>query len=156
LLTGNRAQFFAIDSVALDARQLDWLDDQLDKSRAAWKICFFHHPLYTSGRYSWTSGSRRRSLEPLLVRHGVDVVFSGHEHLYERMSPQSGVMYFVNGAAGSVRTGDLQPSDYAAKGYDRDLTFMLIEIAGDTMYFQAISRTGETIDNGKVVRKKPS
>jgi len=41
------------------------------------------------------------------------------------------------------------------KSYDRDLHFMLFEVAGDQMYFQAISRTGETIDSGLIARKKP-
>ena len=40
-----------------------------------------------------------------------------------------------------------------AKGYDRDLSFMLIEIAGDSLYFQCISRTGETIDSGRITKK---
>ena len=53
---------------------------------------------------------RRSTLERVLIEHQVDVVFSGHEHLYERMPPQSGVMYFVVGASGAVRTGDLRPS----------------------------------------------
>ena len=90
------------------------------------------------------------------IEHQVDVVFSGHEHFYERMAPQSGVMYFVVGASGSVRTGDLRPSSYQATGYDDDLSFMLVEIAGDTLYFRAVSRLGEIVDSGKIVRTKSS
>jgi hypothetical protein len=65
-------------------------------------------------------------------------------------------MHFVVGASGSVRIGDLQPSSYQARGYDRDLSFMLIEIAGNAMYFRAVNRVGETIDRGKIVRTKAS
>jgi hypothetical protein len=79
-------------------------------------------------------------------------VFAGHEHLYERMAPQSGVMYFVVGASGSVRVGDLRPSRYQAVGYDRDLSFMLAEIAGNAMYFRALNRLGETIDSGRIAK----
>lgn len=155
-VAGDRVQFFALDSVNLDAGQLSWVDRQLSESNAEWKIVFFHHPVYSSGRYALESATRRRTLEQVLIEHEVDVVFSGHEHLYERMSPQAGVMYFVAGAAGAVRAGDLRPSSYQAKGYDRDLSFMLVEIAGDTLYFRAVNRLGETVDSGKIVKKKIS
>ena len=52
--------------------------------------------------------------------------------------------------------GDLRPSSYEAAGYDRDLSFLLVEILGDTMYFRAVNRVGETVDSGKIVRTKPS
>jgi hypothetical protein len=155
-VVGDRVQFFALDSVNLDDEQLIWFDRASSESRAEWKIAFFHHPIYSSGRYALSSATRRVSLEHVLVEHQVDVVFSGHEHLYERMAPQNGVVYFVAGASGAVRTGDLRPSPYQALGYDRDLTFMLIEIAGDTLYFRTMNRVGETVDRGKIVRTRLS
>ena len=51
----NRVEFFALDSTSLDRTQLRWLDERLAASDATWKICFFHHPLYTSGRYRMAS-----------------------------------------------------------------------------------------------------
>jgi len=155
-VAGDRVQFFALDSVDLDDGQLSWLDRQLSESKAEWKIVFFHHPIYSSGRYALSSAARRSTLEHIFIEHQVDVVFSGHEHLYERMAPQAGVMYFVVGASGAVRTGDLRPSPYQAAGYDGDLSFMLVEIAGDTLYFRTLNRIGETIDSGKIVKTKAS
>jgi 3',5'-cyclic AMP phosphodiesterase CpdA len=152
-LVGGRAQFYALDTVNLTDDQLSWVDRELSTSIADWKILFFHHPIYTSGRYASASALTRRALESIFIEHQADVVFSGHEHLYERVSAQSGVVYFVAGASGSVRVGDLQPAPFHAAGYDRDLSFMLVEIAGDTMYFRAVSRTGETVDGGKIVKK---
>ena len=155
-LVGDRVQFFALDSVNLDDAQLSWFDRELSESKAEWKIAFFHHPIYSSGRYALSSATRRLTLEHVLVEHQVDVVFSGHEHLYERMTPQNGVVYFVAGASGAVRTGDLRASPYQAFGYDRDLCFMLVEIAGNTLYFKAVNRLGETVDSGKIVRTRLS
>jgi 3',5'-cyclic AMP phosphodiesterase CpdA len=155
-LVGDRVQFFALDSVNLDDDQLSWFDRQLSESKAEWKIVFFHHPIYSSGRYELSSAARRATLEGVLIEHQVDAVFAGHEHLYERMAPQSGVMYFVVGASGAVRVGDLRPSSYQAAGYDRDLSFLLVEILGDTMYFRAVNRVGQTIDRGKIVKTKSS
>jgi 3',5'-cyclic AMP phosphodiesterase CpdA len=153
-VAGDRVQFFALDSVNLDSGQLSWFDRQLSESNAEWKIVFFHHPIYSSGRYAVSSAARRSTLEQALIEHQVDVVFSGHEHVYERMAPQSGVMYFVVGAAGAVRVGDLRPSSYQAVGYDRDLSFMLIEIAGDALYFRALNRLGEVVDSGTIVKTR--
>jgi 3',5'-cyclic AMP phosphodiesterase CpdA len=155
-LAGDRVQFFALDSVHLDDDQLSWFDRQLSESKAEWKIVFFHHPIYSSGRYALSSAARRSTLEHALIEHEVDVVFAGHEHVYERMAPQSGVMYFVVGASGAVRTGDLRPSSYQTKGYDGDLSFMLVEIAGDAIYFRALNRVGETVDRGKIVKTRAS
>jgi 3',5'-cyclic AMP phosphodiesterase CpdA len=152
-LTGERVRFFAVDSVTLDQAQVVWLDRELSGSKADWKIVYLHHPLYTSGRYAFSSALWRPAMEPILIEHQVDVVFAGHEHLYERLHPQNGVVYFVTGGTGSVRTGDVQPSPALAKGYDRDLSFMLVEIAGDTMYFQAINRLGETVDSGRIKKR---
>ena len=153
-VAGDHVQFFALDSVNLDDAQLSWLDRELSESKAEWKIAFFHHPIYSSGRYALSSATRRVTLEHVLMEHQVDVVFSGHEHLYERMAPQNGVVYFVAGASGAVRTGDLRPSPYQAYGYDRDLSFMLIEIAGDTLYFSTVNRVGDTVDKGKIVKTR--
>ncbi len=153
-LTGAAARFFALDSRSLDADQLTWLREQLASSGSAWKICFLHHPLYTSGRYRWAARSLRLALEPILVSGGVDVVLSGHEHFYERLLPQQGIAYFISGGAGSLRRGDIRPSNVDARGFDRDYHFMLMEISGDRLYFQAISRTGETVDAGVITRQK--
>jgi len=88
----------------------------------------------------------------VLLKYGVNVVFSGHDHIYERMKPQKGVTYFVNGSSGELRKGDVHPSSITAAYYDQDQVFSLIEIDGDDMYFQARSRTGRTVDSGVIHR----
>ena len=146
----TRVEFFALDSTNLDLTQLKWLDERLGKSDAEWKICFLHHPLYTSGRYRNTARVHRWALEPILTRHGVNVVFSGHEHIYQRTALENGIQYFISGGAGSLRIGDGTPAPYIARTFDEDYHFMLIEIDGDDLYFQAISRHGLTIDAGEL------
>ncbi|HEY5163920.1 MAG TPA: metallophosphoesterase, partial [Terriglobales bacterium] len=79
-------------------------------------------------------------------------VFSGHEHVYERVHPQNGIYYFTEGASGMLRSNNLARSTITDKGFDTDRSFMLIEIAGDEMYFQTISRTGVTVDSGVIHR----
>ena len=146
-------QFFALDSTYLDSEQLAWLDAELAASPADWKIVFLHHPLYTSGRYRASSLVNRATLESIFTRNHVSVVFSGHEHIYQRSTLQSGIQYFISGGAGSLRQGDGTPAAYIARTYSGNYHFMLVEIEGDVMHFQAISRTGATIDAGRLRRE---
>jgi len=148
----NRVEFFALDSTNLDGAQLRWLEERLVESKATWKVAFFHHPLYTSGRYSWRSGWFRRSLEPVLVRQNVDVAFSGHEHFYQRSEIERGVQYFISGGAGSLRPGEGTPASYVARTFNTDYHFMLIEIDDRKLHFQAISRAGATVDAGTLFK----
>ncbi len=115
---------------------------------ARWKVVVMHHPLYSSGRYSLQARLFRWQVESLLVDHGADVVFSGHEHIYQRSRLQRGIQYFITGGAGSLRRGDGRETPAIASSFDRDFHFMLIEIADDAMYFQAITRAGVTVDAG--------
>jgi predicted phosphodiesterase len=147
-------RFFALDSNYMDKEQLDWLDKELAASGSDWKIPFFHHPLYSSGSTHGSDMALRDQLEPLFLKYSVDVVFSGHDHFYERIKPQKGIQYFVSGGAGKVRKGDLQDEGLMAKGFDAGYHFMLIEIDGDQMHFQVISDLGKTIDSGIVLRNK--
>ena len=151
-LTGAGVRFFALDSRSLDRPQLDWLRRALEESGSAWKICFMHHPPYTSGRYRSGARSLRQALEPMLVNGNVDVVLAGHEHFYERTKPQRGISYFISGGAGSLRVGDIRPSPLTARGFDTDYHFVLMEVSGDELFFQAISRTGQTVDAGVISR----
>jgi hypothetical protein len=144
------AAFFALDSNYMDPEQLDWLDHALQDSNAAWKICFFHHPLYSHAKAHGSDLDLRKRIEPMLQARGVNVVWSGHDHNYERMKPQGGIVYFVLGNSGQLRFHDLRPSPDTAKGFDTDQSFGLVEIAGDKLYFQTVSRTGQTVDSGIV------
>ncbi len=148
---GN-VEFFALNSNYFDPQQLMWLEKQLAASDADWKICYFHHPLYSSGSFHGSSTELRAVLEPLFVKYGVQVVFAGHEHVYERVKPQKGVYYFTEGASGELRPGDLKKTTLTAVGYDQDRSFLSVEISGDELFFQAISRTGMTIDSGSIHR----
>lgn len=151
---GNVA-FYALNSNYMDRKQVKWLEDELAKDTSEWKVAFMHHPPYSSGGKHGSDEQLREVIEPIFLKYGVNVVLAGHEHFYERIKPQKGIYYFISGAAGKLRSGDINDrSALTAKGYDRDLSFMLIEVDDKQMYFQAISRTGETVDSGVLVHQR--
>lgn len=145
-------RFIVLDTNVMDPPQLAWFEQTLQASAEPWKIAVFHHPLYSNAGRHGSNVELRVVLEPLLIRHGVTVVFSGHEHVYERLKPQKGITYFTEGSSGQLRRGDMQPAESTAASFDQDRTFMLVEIVGDRMVFQTLSRTGTVVDSGVISR----
>ncbi len=146
-------QFFALDSTYMDAKQLAWLEQNLKSSDARWKICYFHHPLYNDGKSHGPDLDLRNQLAPLLKLYGVNAVFSGHEHAYERIKPEDNIYYFIQGSSGKLEHDDFHRKGLSVTSYDRDRTFMLIEIAGDELYFQTITGSGQTVDSGELTHQ---
>src|SRR5262245_2291245 len=152
----NGVRFFSLDSNYMDKRQLDWFESELKASVSDWKIIFFHHPIYSSGEKHGSNIELRSAIEPLMIKYGVDVVLTGHEHFYERIKPQQGIHYFIVGSSGQLRKGNIAKTNLTDKGFDQDNTFMVAEIVGDDMSFQVISRAGKTIDSGTIKRAEKS
>jgi 3',5'-cyclic AMP phosphodiesterase CpdA len=145
------ARFFALDSNYMDQQQLKWVETELSRSNDRWKIAFFHHPLYSSGARHGSEVDLRTRLEPLFVKYGMDIVFAGHEHFYERVVPQKGIYYFTQGGSAKLREGNIRVnSALTAKGFDTDNVFMVAELGKDSMQFQVVSRSGRRVDSGSL------
>ncbi len=150
------AKFFVLDSNYMDQDQQKWLGDELSRTGSKWKIAYFHHPIYSSGGRHGSEVDLRSIVEPLFIKYNLNVVFAGHEHFYERLKPQKGIHYFTAGGSAKLRSGDIiRNSPLTAKGFDTEQSFMLVEIDGDVMRFQTISRRGKRVDSGEV-RRTPS
>ena len=145
--------FYALNTTYLEKEQVEWFEKELAEDDSRWKMAFFHHPPFSSGGRHGSDDDIRDVLHPIFVKYGVDVVFTGHDHFYERIIPKDGVQYFVTGAGGEVRRNDIKNRGLTARGFDTDLSFMLVEVIGDAMIFQAVSRTGATVDSGVVIRQ---
>ena len=151
---GN-ASFYALNSNYMEKKQVDWLNEKLAADTATWKIAFFHHPPYSSGGAHGSDTKLREVVEPIFVKNGVDVVFTGHEHFYERIKPQHGIYYFISGSGGKLRKGDIRKgSPLTDKAFDTDMSFMLLEIDDNQMHYQVVSRTGETVDSGVIANPR--
>jgi predicted phosphodiesterase len=148
-------RFFVLDSNYMDKDQQAWLEKELAASTSRWKIAYGHHPLYSTGGRHGSEVDLRTIVEPLFIKYGVKVVFAGHEHFYERLKPQNGIAYFTAGGSAKLRAGDVGGGRLSAKGFDTEQTFMLIEIDGDVMHFQTLSRRGRLVDSGEVGMPAP-
>lgn len=145
-------RFFVLDSNYMSRNQLEWLQKELANSDSPWKMSYFHHPLYSSGGRHGSEVDLRTQLEPLFLKHNINVVFQGHEHFYERLKPQKGIYYFTVGGSAKLRAGNILKTGMTEFGFDSDYSYMLVEIAGDVMHFQTLSRSGRRVDSGSITR----
>ena len=150
-LTPSRkaTRFFSLDSNYMDPVQLAWLREGAEGVRLRLEDSVLSSPLYTSGMHG-SQVDLRVVLEPLFVkRRGRGL--RRPRTLLPAHQAATGITYFVSGAAGQLRKGDLKKADFTAVGYDQDNSFMIVEIADKEMTFQAITRTGQTVDKGLIV-----
>ncbi len=102
--------FICLDSHDLDRSpagvMAQWLRADLERTKAAWIVAFFHHPPYTKGSHdSDKEGSlieMREQIMPILEAGGVDVVLTGHSHIYERSMLIDGAYHTPTVAKGVV------------------------------------------------------
>ncbi len=148
-------RFYALESTYMDPDQIVWFEKELKNSDSEWKFPYFHHPPYSSGDRHGSDARLREVLEPLFIKYNVSVVFTGHDHFYERTKPQQGIVYFVVGSGGQLRKGNVDTrSGLTASHNDTDYVFLAAEINADEMWFNAISRQAKVIDSGVINRRK--
>jgi len=141
------------------ARLRSWL---AQSGQYRWNIAFFHHPLYsyvTKNRLGMKRGhggdeKLRPVLEPLLVEGKVDVVFSGHDHFYQKIRPQNGIHYFVSGAGGQIRPGvdKRHPNvEFAAE----ELHFLEVEMDESRLLYTPIPHQGRPLHPPRAISRLP-
>jgi hypothetical protein len=150
-----------------DKAQVEWLDLALGASRARWKVVMMHHPPQsptTGAKYFFFvplgEGRAReykldQQLGPILQRHGVDVVMTGHNHFYARMVPQKGIRYFVSGGGGRKVYPFVESPGYVASGEGDFYHFLYVKVTDRTFEFYAIDSTGLSRDAGWFAKGDP-
>jgi hypothetical protein len=147
-------KLIAIESDYPTPKQMEWLQGELNGGED-WMIPYFHHPPYSSGKRHGSDRDLRQVLEPMFLKSNVTVVFTGHDHFYERTKPQKGITYFVAGSGGQLRRGGIdRRTGLTAVGNDTDRVFMAVEIDKDELFFNAINQTGAIIDSGVIERRR--
>ncbi len=132
-----------------DSEQYAWLEADLAATRQPWKIVMEHVPPYSSGEHG-SDLIIRRDLEPLLERYKVDVVFNGHDHIYER-SAAHGITYIVTGGSGAplYELSNSNPaSQYAASVHH----YIRITVNDNRMQLVAFHPGGAVLDQTEIVK----
>ena len=169
---GN-VQFFMLDSnrdIEEGSEQYNWLEWELSKSIATWKIALHHHPPYTSDNndYGDTSkelsilGAKTRNLVPLYDKYGLDFCLYGHTHLYERSWPMSndrintkgGVIYINSGGAGGYIEDFAPTRSWFTTELQAVHHYCTFNIYQDQLIFKAIDHEGRLIDAFQMEKNK--
>jgi tartrate-resistant acid phosphatase type 5 len=133
-------QFFAIDTTDLSIRELHWLDSELGRSKARWKVVYGHNPIFSA--YG-EDDALYKKLFPLL-RGRVDVYLTGHHHNLQELKSQDGVHFFVSGGGGA-QLYDLDPS-YNRSLFQRKLNgFTVLEADAKQMRISFIGSDGKQL-----------
>jgi hypothetical protein len=140
----GRVHFVALDTEADYATQVSWLDQDLAATQLPWKIVYFHRPPYSSGTHG-SDVALRNLLGPVVEKHHVQLVLSGHDHDYERMIPQNGVNYVVTGGGGKGTRG-VGSSSFTAFS-DEVIHYVYVEVGVDELVLHAIDATGTEFDS---------
>ncbi|HWO20989.1 MAG TPA: metallophosphoesterase family protein [Kofleriaceae bacterium] len=145
----GRVHFAALDTEADYQTQAKWLDADLAATARPWKIVYFHKPPYSSGEHG-SDTSLRKALEPIFQKHHVQLVLAGHDHNYERMTPQKGVQHIVTGGGG-VGTRPVGVSSFTAFSEDV-IHFVYVDVRTDEAIVHAVDANGLEFDSVVVPR----
>lgn len=140
--------FVGLDSTDLSAEQLKWFDRTLAETTAAWKVVALHHPPYSAG-YHGSDDEARRLVAPIVERHGVQLVLSGHEHDYQRSRPMDGVTYIVSGAASETRRTGHEEFTAAAWSWHH---FLDLSVYPDRLVVRAVNQDVRVFDETVITR----
>ena len=157
---GN-AHFVALDTnqdYSASSTQYNWLVNDLQASIKPWNFVILHEPAYSSGLHGSTS-EIQTYLVPVFETYGVDVVFNGHDHHYERTCPildgacttpqDGGVVYYVTGGGGAplYSVGDYQ----WFTAYSDSLNhFLKVEVNDCRLRVDAIDTNGSVFDSYEI------
>lgn len=151
--TEGPVQFFALDTSrrSVDDEQRRWLDRELARSRARWKIAFGHVPVYSSGEYG-INVDLLRELAPVFERRDVTLVIAGHNHNYERTKSIHGVTYLISGGGCCIRP---RPGGFASftAAADSLLHFVVVEADARALRIRAVAEDGSVFDSATIRRR---
>ena len=162
---GN-AEFFVVDSnksLKPESEQFKWLDQELGKSTAKWKIAYHHHPAWSSDDDDYGDTKKNiyrmgdlnvRNLVSLYEKHNVDICFNGHIHAYERtwplrsgkVSTKDGVIYITSGGGGGSLEGFSPLPNWFKAQLRVDFHFCYVNVQSGHLELKAFDQNGNLFD----------
>lgn len=161
------------DMYPMSDHQLNWLQNDMQNSDATWKILMLHRSIYSAGKHTNKPDSSimRNVLIPVIDELGIDLVLGGHEHMYLRTEPVTGlgekheptyIKEIYNGeettfAVDPKGTIHIMPATAGTKRYavnDKTMSYIVDAAAKiDTVRDKGGIVTNITIDNDKLIFK---
>lgn len=165
------ARFLILDSnLSAEVMMRDlspWITETFSGCDALWRFVVFHHPPYTSGRYK-PDARIQHALVPAMEHAGVDAVFCGHDHNYQRTAPlwngrraaadEAGIVYVVSGAGGAslyAAKAPEQRAEYVERLVDDTYSFTVLEIQGPMLHGRQVAVNGALLDEWQI-EKRPA
>jgi len=152
-----------VNDAAASNDMLDWLRNDLNQTTQPWKIVAFHHVAYSTGPHGPDSDIQTK-LIPIFEQYGVDLVFSGHDHIYERSyllqngqvttTAEGGVVYIISGG-GSQASYSCSGSaywlviSYCSKSYG---IYSRVTVNGSTLTVAAVDENGAILDSYTILK----
>lgn len=137
-----------------NSTQYKWLMNDLENSNPKWKFVFFHHPPYSSGAHG-PNKKVKEILVPIFEKYNIDIIFNGHDHIYERSFPiykdkisTKGVVYIVTGGGGAPLY-DINKNWWTAKIFKK-YNFVKVEILEDFLDLITYDINNREIDKYRI------
>ena len=152
-------QFFALDtqSIAVSERQLRWLDSELARSQARWKVVYGHHPIFSGGAYE----DRPDLIAKLLpiLRNRADAYICGHDHNLQALRPEGNLHFYIAGGGGAglyqLRPYDRSVFASSSNGFavieadSAQMSISLVDGTGKTLYTDTLKKEGTSSASGR-------
>lgn len=148
-LTEERRQSMGKDAWAKEEQRVEaWIRSRTGSCEKPWLAAVIHHPVYGMHDEDTVSPQIRRLWAPLLETGGVRIVFSEHQHLYQRTRPIHGVVYLM-GNSGQRESrffhGNNLP-EYTQQIYDRGANYQIVEAGARRLKMTSYNKKGLVID----------
>ena len=148
-LTEERRQSMGKDAWAKEEQRVEaWIRSRTGSCEKPWLAAVIHHPVYGMHDEDTVSPQIRRLWAPLLETGGVRIVFSGHQHLYQRTRSIHGVVYLM-GNSGQRESrffhGNNLP-EYTQQIYDRGANYQIVEADARRLKMTSYNKKGLVID----------
>lgn len=126
--------------------QYDWLENQLQDidDNIRFVSVVFHHPPFTTGKYNEYCEYLQKNLVPLIEQYGVDIVFNGDSHSYERLF-HNGTYYVITAGGGAALYYQTRTSPYS-QVFIKTHNFCVLDIDGEQISVKALDLNSNVID----------
>ncbi|MBI3737049.1 glycosyltransferase family 39 protein [Candidatus Sumerlaeota bacterium] len=138
----NSNQFFR------NQEQTAWFRDELANNHSKWKVLVMHHPMKASQIAHAENEPLDDMLTPIISGpNGIDLVLTGHNHVYERRKITDGVQHITIGNGGALSFAQFEADANRVVGYNAASCFGILEFKADELHFRAVDSEGEAVDD---------